>query len=420
MYPTFVDFLENSFGLSAVDILALAQNNPDEISRRRQEILETLKVSWEPASLGDRSDRSNQELRPIYARGLIGPEGVLSSYYHENKLHSKASREVKALLLYAHGVTVVNPVLRSFSISGDSFNARFQSDRDPSADDFVTGVRLVTELADLVRDDVVDLIDPPPFPADQGIDIQEAIAAIARDWSKLGNGMLDQWNQVHLARETLYRMLMLSGLDPLDQGGGFATSQPLAGNHLDSLLSRLSQSVLGRALSLPSAEHTRLESLFKLSMPGVDKISLKDIKDIRHDHDDVFDEFRVAMKTALSHAQESIGTSDFSTARAEVAEFMQAKANELKRRKLLVRFLDMSTSDGIKWVIGSALTSLVDWKAALLGILGTTSYEMVRSRRSKGVGALLQHYVGLSQLPAEYGKRSPVDMINSYLLEDTE
>jgi hypothetical protein len=66
---TMVDFIENVFGCSSVEILHLGQNRPAELIRRRDEILALLDDVWGPKAASSREvmTASNPPL-PLQAR----------------------------------------------------------------------------------------------------------------------------------------------------------------------------------------------------------------------------------------------------------------------------------------------------------------------------------------------------------------
>ncbi len=385
---TIIDFLENALEGSAEELLVLAEERPGVLLARRDAFWGTWETSWRPLALSELPRAASDELRPMYARGLLSTSGVLSSYYVDDTAHAAAAREVKALLLYAHGTVVVNPLSPWFSV-GDAGPV---AEGRPDGMSFVRALQSLLELAELVRAGTVQVVEPPPVTWRSDVDLEAALRAHGGSTMLAAAGW-DQWEAHGRTKDALARLLALALLDPEDRAGALA----VRAEEQDTVLVDLVRHVathLDPGLALP-AEQARLTALMRLSLPGVDGLRPADMTLVRED--DHFIRFRNDMRLALAAADDALAGGDLTTARNDVVEHMTARAAELRGAKVTTRFWGATSSALVGWGVGAAVGGLAGWKAALLGLLTRGIYDTAQSRPSRGEAALLQHYVALSE-----------------------
>lgn len=387
---TLPDFVENSLGVSLDEIIVLAKEDPHYLIAKRDSFYGLMENSWAATTADELPSVPAHDLRPIYGKGLITQRGKLSSYYSDSADHSRTGREVKALLLYAHSTIVMNPLAPWFEVVAGSL----RNSEPPNGMGFIGALIAVSEIGDLIRDGTVAVIDPPAISWNENLKIDDAISkAATRRYHRHNKGrQLDQWDQYAATQDALIRMMVYSSVDPNDRQGGFCANSTLEGNGYATIIRALAETI-NPDLPLPSDE-ARLEALMHLSLPGVDDLHPKDMILVRSDSK--FAAFRADVRVALSAVDAALDQGDLRSARRDVAEFMAARAEELKASPARTRFWNATSGDALSFAIGGALTALAGWKAALLGLLAKGLYETVRDT-SAPLAALRQHYVAMSR-----------------------
>lgn len=386
---TLVDFVENSFGESCETLGRLASERPGALLAQREAFYASMETTWVATGLDDVPPAASAELRPIYGRGLLSLQGTLSSYYQDAPDHSAMTREIKALLLYAHSTVVLNPLSPWFDLEDKAL----VTERRPDGLEFVRAVQTVAELAPLVRQGSVLIVEPPEVTWRTDVDVDAALAHVGRtSWRSEGRSW-DQWDAFARAKDTLLRLLAYGALDPADCGDAIALSPSDTGGSLSEFIRVLAEHV-DPDCPLPT-EDARLAALLQLSLPDVDGLRPRDMVDVRFD--DKFSAFRSDMRAALTEADQSLRQGELDVARRDVREHMAARAAELTQTKAKTRFWHAASSGVVGWSVGASLTSLAGWKSALLGLLARSAYDTAQARPSRQSRALLQHYVCLAQ-----------------------
>lgn len=402
---TIIDFLENALEQSAGDLVEIASVNPAVLLARRESFFAALETSWSNQDLMSLAPAEPDQLRPIYARGLLSRHGVLSSYYADSPAHAAAAREVKALLLYAHGTVVVNPLAPWFSVA----DTAIVREGRPAGLAFVRAIQTLAELADLVRAGTVSVLDPPVIEVDDSVDVEAALRGHGGEQFLRAAGW-DQWEAHGRSRDMLGQLLALAIVDPDDRASALAASPDLEGAAICDLVTKVVEA-LQPGRELPT-EHARLASLMQLSLPGVDQLAATDMSTVRRDNR--FMTFRDDMRAALVHADRALEAGDLVAARNEVQEHMAARAAELTQSRASTRFWSATASGVIGWSVGAAINGLEGWKAALLSVVARGAYDAAKTRPGAGQSALLQHYVALSQAASSDAGGSPAERIRAW------
>lgn len=388
---TIVDFVENALGCSSREVRRLAAERPGDLLARRESLYATMETSWLSVGIDDLPAAAENELRPIYGRGLLTGGGPLSSYYGDSPEHAASTREIKALLLYAHSTVVLNPLLPWFDVD----DAGLVSEGRPDGMAFVRALETLVDLAPLIRDGTVLIAEPPEVVWLEGVDVAGGLAEVGREARQSGQHW-DQWDAFARAKDTLMRLVAYGALDPQDHGRAIAVSPDDDGAALSEFVRTLA-AYLEPERTLPT-ENARLAALMELSLPGVDGLTAGEMVDVRLD--DKFLTFRTDMRAALTEAGQSLHHGEIESARADVAEHMAARAAELRTAPARTRLWHATSSGAIGWAVGASLTSLAGWKAALLGLVTRSAYDTARDRPSAASRALLQHYVALARSPS--------------------
>ena len=383
------DFLQNVFSAPINEILTTAQSMPGRILARREHFFEEMSRSWVMNAASDLPVAPDAELRPLYGRGLVTSGGRMSSYYANSAKRGRIGREVKALLLYADSIVVINPLAPWVEVA----SGHLKTSPPPAGNEFLDALVAVCELAELIRSNVVLVADPPEVVWNEELNISAALARFVANRTESDPPMIDQMDQYTLAQDALLRLLTYSAFDPSDESGSFSSGSLLEGDGISRLIGALSAD-LDPSRPLPT-EAARLRSILQLSLPGVDGLETVDMIAVRSEAK--FVTFRSDMRTALGASNDFSSETERIVARRDITEFMAARAEELKSSAIKRRFWDATSGAAIGMAVGASVTPLDNWKAALIGLLARGLFDTVRTAPATAAGALRRHYVALSQ-----------------------
>lgn len=389
------DFIENALSIPLRDVLQLGSERPGELIAHRDAFYGAMQDSWVARTADDLPESGLGELHPLYGKGLISSTGTLSSRYEDNSAGTRSTKELKALLLYAHGVVLLNPLSPWFGLR----DGILASEGRPDGIAFVRALVAVAEVAELVRAGTVVVIDPPAIAWREGLNLRNALAdavITAKDNAPdAASKRQDQWDEWEQAQDAITRLLLYAAAGSDDGPSALTASGTLEGDGLDRLV-RAVTAALAPGAELPQ-EHTYLHSLMRLSLPGVDGLPLADMRRVRDD--DHFATFRSDVRTALSWSQGDVESSDLAVRQLEVAEFMGARARALNAKSVGGRFWDSTAGSLVSFSAGAAIGSASGWKATLLGMFASGVVNAARKAPTPTDRALRQHYVALSQAP---------------------
>lgn len=389
---------------------------------RAEEFLELHGLQWLP-NVDAPPELPLGEVRPFFSRSR--PSSLDSPDYQQGFSLNPATtggdllntavpdadtKEVKALLLYAHSVVVSDPFVERDANEWDGRRFRdelwipgmlggyLQRHRATTPlsgrpNDFMDALRLVAELAPLARTGVVLLLPPARHDAVNYGDQQDLLSRIAD--GLFFAGFVRDPSSRNRDTEQISMILAQRAIDQVRALIAFGStgSNFLAGEFdaiaLSALLDEMiSCGSIDAALVHRDAEDRRLTKLSELVLPGVDGLRARDINRIREA--DEFGNFRADVRNGLRDL-----TGDASDS-VEFREAMRSAAERLglaSRRNLA---WDQARDGVVAWGLGAlAGWSVEDWRSSLLGqTVGLTAYATIRTFGSKS-RAVRNHYVAV-------------------------
>ena len=406
MEPTIVDFVENAFGASVSDIREVIRKRPDEALRRQDDITALLHDAWRGPTLED--NRASEKLGELWPRLpdtvtdvlTIADMRVNSSlrYGRPGAGAEAVTRDIQALLLYAHGLHVPSP------LAG-------RGHEELTSLEFLHGLAQVCSLAPLIRGGVVRVHEPSVAAGSPSHEIAEALEELKRHigLALLSFEALDNMDQGRLYEAGAALVDRACRVLLEDESGGlqgtilFPTQYDRAA--LDALTRALTNP--SERTAAPTQDILRLDLLQALRLPGLEGLPLNEMVAIRSDES--FGVFRTNVTSALTDIDDDVLGGRLDEARRAMAEHMDAGVAQLngKTRRGILR--DITLSNSVEWGIGAALAaSLAGLQGLVATLLGGLTVGYTTEAPSAGRRALRRHYVELGT--ATLARRAdPVD-----------
>lgn len=370
------------------------------------------------------------ELRPSFGRA---GQGFLNYRYNRAKprtstldLYSLAkamygsfspgeSQELKSVLLYAHSSILLNPFAPRPELERDAM-AELDHDYlsnwghmpllrptmsqagkpiEERLDDFSEILIGLSVLEPLIRDQTVTLVTPPDphllYFGDE-LALRETLGYVLWDMRVVPSprhpdGRALAQVLILRAKEQVLALLVFGEL-----------SSTFAASELDVIALKLLLDEMIASGSIPpqmvnwSGDDKRLTRLANLRLPGVQNLAAKDMVAIRRH--DLFERFRSDVRLGLRSASEE---NDLNSAQLGFSGEMLAALQRLDGGIKRSAVEEAVAGDAISWAIGALVGWSIDgWRGAVLGLTGKGIYEATRTRESRGVMALRNHYVALS------------------------
>lgn len=392
-----IDLFENALERDSAELREICITDPGWLLARREHLVESMQTMWASDTTGDLPPRTPGELRPLYADALISGAGVARSRYSNSVQHSRLGRDIRALLLYADSVIVVNPLEPWIDVEDHGFEGIYlrRNDGDVYGSRFTTAVLALLELGELIRSGVVKIVAPPRLEWCSEVDLREPLALAGHRLR--ANGEIDfiDPSDILSRMSLLLKRFVANSVLSLDEACELFTTPDFSGPSLSALIAELAYVLEDNPTSLP--DELRLEQLLELALPGVDRLSATAMVTVRDQ--DEFGSFRADLRQALAVSEQSLKAGHLETSRREVQEFMTARASELKAATKRTSLREAVGGDLVSWLVGASLSSLAGWKAAILGLLAKGMFDVAGSGPAKGVTARLEHYVALAEAP---------------------
>jgi hypothetical protein len=404
-----VEFIENVFEASAAEILRKVVLNPGALLAKKSYVLEAQRELWAPKSIAELPQLAPGELRPIFSgtvESVSGPSVSRELTPGSASTEEAAKRrrlELQSLLLYAHSIALQNPLSGTIAIesSGPSSSQIVIRQHDPSDRDYLVGIYAICDTERLARNQVLHYFDLPPLPDLASTDLHELTADIGRSlFETYAVNIFDQRIWFSSALAVVEQAIFQMALAPL--AGDRRTASLMLPSDLNSAAFVEVVSAVAQALgkshpmqSQRSREAEILQQILRLSLPGIERIDLKDVTAIRED--DAFSSFRVDMRTATAEASHELERDDIDSARLAVSDYMKSALDRLNIKTNSGILSDVLSGGVVGWAFGSvAAGAIAGWQAAAATLAGRAITEVVRKRPSRSDKALRAHYVALS------------------------
>ena len=399
-------FIENFFARSSEEVVVAVSADPTSLLKRKREFLELLTTQ---DLSGDPPPLAPGELRPVVSNRIsdLAAGGIrLSPDVTSAALRDGDARgftlDVRSLLLYAHSVAVPNPFQASLAIQGSLSQPRVFVQNDMSDREFLFGLEMLGQLAPLVQNSVVLLIESKIQetyePSALNTLIAELIPEIAM---RLVNQGIFSWSDqtdLNLRARTLAERFLRQDI--------YLSAE--AETRLTRLLSCRAEAAALPALSTirPDADRPGasrdpwlIDELVRLQLQGAGRIRLTDMVSIRDD--DCFTVFRKDMAAAV-HESAASDAQDLASQQVVVADEMRAAARRLQLETRRSTFLSATLGDAVSWAVGAIVGgALAGWTGALGGLAAKGAVDLIRKGPNRAERAMHAHYIELSKPPAE-------------------
>lgn len=400
----FPEFIQNALSLSLDEIRELLNELPSLLLEKEETFYQALQDSWRPTLVTDLPPVGEGELRPLYTRGVVD-SGKLPLSYQADRYNRIVPAEVKNLLLYAHSTILLNPFFSWFGLENGSISSLVP----PTGWKFLGALGALVEIAPLLKDSVVHLVDPPALnlpkrDSDYKIDLRKHLSNIGFSIFTDNKTHVSQTAAFEIAQDDFGRLLSAAIIDPEALHSDTMVRQGRIEVQISAVLSQF----LSDQNTVDSQDAYRLRTLMGLCLPGASKLRTSDIVDIRAD--DTLEVFRSELRTALAAADASVMAGEKDAARSEIASYMRAKAFELEKAVPQWRNSFDIKDKGLNFVVALGL-GMVDWRLGLLQLLIGLGGSYVFQRPNSATRALHAHYVAIGD------ESEPQQQLSTDLLE---
>jgi hypothetical protein len=395
-------------GAPTDELLRMIRATPELALRHLDDVYSLLEETWfDPDLQEQRTHEKHGELWPVLPSVSVDVVGLARALRNDRPRlgRSSDSRRTKivtqSLLLYAHGTHMPNPLLVD------------RPDLTPEAR-FLNAVSDICLLAPLIRGDVTrvhkPLPDPltllPPDVRDQmeewGARLGLAMRSFEGHRQVLHQGLLRQAGDALLSR-ALANIADFSHRDERVKGSLLFPTE------YDSATLSMIAKKFGGASRDDDPDTIRFNRLVRLSLPGLNVLSVRKMVDIRSDES--FGMFRSDVANAMTDADEDIQRGSMDKAIRTVAEHMDAGVARLNATTAKGFLKNATVPDLVGWGVGAAAaTSVEGWKGLVATVLGKTAAQAFMQQSTAGQQALRSHYVelGTGSLRLEKGEKFTV------------
>lgn len=424
---TILDVLEGYYGTDINEVarkFATEYRAIGEHARRRlklSELREVLDLTW-AAPLYERQQAGESLLPPLtpgeirvaataepydlveattVATGDLGDVLALA----KPPSHWDAEAVVRAArrhLLYAHSIVIDNQL--------DEFGFRYAK---ALLRDTVAWLQVLSALGPLIRERIVYVTPTPNLlsvPLRQSNAIISGSAGLSKEQHRSNfierhfAALADNWMNF-----TAARYIFLDG--HLYMPGSMGSEEPpilryvfrnLQGREYGS--GRVAEREIISTARARAANAIAFERLGHLALPGLTRIGLNDIINVRTD--DRFVEFRTTLRNALRDVESASTTSEMEAA---FADHMTSAKLRLERSISSGALGRIAAPELLGWAISALVGySVADWKGALLaGIAGQTTAQLLIDRTpSASDKAPLMHFIATEDKGLEPGTRA--------------